>query len=92
MYMNEVFCCDDCFDAIAQKSSRAASLLLDLCDFYEPDVPLLIEDISENETLLNHIRILELNDCLISMDIDKNIHLRIKHIQYEDDGACFCKC
>ncbi len=88
----DMLCCDECFKHIAEKSSRSAALLLDLCEIYEEDEVICIEECFENTTLLNCVAILEKEGYLVSTDTPESIVFKLLHVKNEKGELFFCTC
>jgi len=88
MKMNDYFvCCEQCFEVIGKRNTRAARLWMDLCSMIlesgEP-VFFLSSDFPE-------LRVLETLGFLVSTDLDDSLAIRIHgHMSTLDGEHFFC--
>jgi hypothetical protein len=87
MKMSEAFlCCDSCFALLAQQSTKAAKLWMDLCSIYnEERHPFgLIMDESP------HFRMLELQGFITTTETDMMIKVKVHGLHNDEQGIYFC--
>jgi hypothetical protein len=78
-------CCDSCFEMIAQESTRAARLWLDLCELqlHSRIFGLLINDEIS-------IRILETMGFILTTETPHMIVVKVNGFSTQEDGSFFC--
>ncbi len=88
MQMSKYFvCCEQCFETIGKRNTRAARLWMDLCA-----MRLATSEVFTLKTLdFPELRVLETLGFVVSTDKPQSIAIRIKgHMNTEDGQSFFC--
>jgi len=86
MQMSKYFiCCEQCFETICRKNTRAGKVWMDICAMHMSIGEIFLIENTESQEL----KYLENLGFLISTDTNNGILLRIKGHIFTDDGQDF---